>query len=193
MKLSLRMILSVAFGLFAVITLGLVFLYPWTTGPQRNLLKLMKLEVKKAQQKKVILLSETDHQALLKACRKLSREIDQGSLVAPGRYMVRHKPDPEVKQFPQVILDLEPMFVETCTDGRIRVGMMGGIHHFGVTAYPENYKAPSSDFKYGDKKIIDGLWYYEDGYNSRYDKWIEKQIQKRKGEQGKIKGSCRNL
>jgi len=140
----------------------------------------MKAEVEKAQQKKVRLLSKTDHQALLEACRKLSREIDQGNLAAPGRYMVQRKPDPEVSRFPQLILDLEPMFVETEIDGRIKVGMMGGIHHYGVTAYPENYKEVSPGFKYGDKKIIDGLWYYEDGYNPEYDKWIEALLRKRK-------------
>ena len=177
MKVSKRTVVKIGVGLLLAVAIGLLFLYP---RPYGNLLRLMKAEVERAQQKKVILLSETDHQALLEACRRLSREIGQGNLVAPGRYMVWRHPDPEVAQFPQAILDLEPMFVETRTDGRIVVGMMGGIHHYGVTAYPENYEKPRDDFKFGDKKIIDGLWYYEDGYNPRYDKWVEKQL--RKGE-----------
>ena len=86
----------------------------------------------------------------------------------------------EVSRFPQLILDLEPMFIETASDGRIAVGMLGGFHHYGVTAYPVNFEKPSENFKYGDKKIIDGLWYYEDGYNPRYYKWIERLIEKGK-------------
>ena len=56
--------------------------------------------------------------------------------------------------------------------------MSGGIYHYGVTAYPENYKKPSDDFEFGDKKIIDGLWYYEDGYNSNDDKWVDSLLEK---------------
>lgn len=185
MKVSKRMGLNVALGLIVVIALSLVFLYPRHPRPHRKFLRLMKAEVKKEQQRKVSLLSETDHQALLEACRKLSREIDQGNLVAPVHYKVRRKPDPEVKRFPQAILDLEPMFVEISTDGRIEVGMMGGIHNYGVMAYPENYEKPHDNFEFGDKKIIDGLWYYEDGYNPKYDKWIESLLQKGKSKKGK--------
>ncbi len=175
MKVSKRTVVKIGVGLLLAVAMGLLFLYP---RPYRNLVRLMKAEVERAQQRKVILLSETDHQALLEACRKLSREVNQGNLLAPERYMVRREPDPEVAQFPQAILDLEPMFVETETDGRIRVGMMGGIHHYGVIAYPENYEKPRDDFEFGDKKMIDGLWYYEDGYNPKYDKWVERQLRK---------------
>ena len=60
------------------------------------------------------------------------------------------------------------------------VEMHAGFHHYGVIAYPENFEKPSDSFQYGDKEIIEGLWYYEDGYNPRYNKWIEKMIQKGK-------------
>lgn len=163
MKASREMVLIVVFGLLVVIALSMVFLY----SRPGKFFRLMIAEVKKERQKTVRLLSETDHQALLEACRKLSREIDQGNLLAPYRYLVGFEPSPEIKRFPQVILDLEPLFVDTWLDGRIGVGMSGGIYHYGVMAYPENYKKPNNDFKFGDKKIIEGLWYYEDGYNPK--------------------------
>ncbi|MGB2862433.1 MAG: hypothetical protein WBC05_03835 [Sedimentisphaerales bacterium] len=176
MKLSKRMGFNVALGLIVVIALSTVFLY----SPPGKIFRFMLPGIRKERQKKVILLSETDHQALLEACRKLSREIEQGNLLAPHCYMIRYKPSPEITRFPQVILDVDPMFIDTWADGRIAVGMCGGFHHYGVMAYPENYEKPRDNFKYGDKKIIDGLWYYEDGYNPKYDKWIESLLKKGK-------------
>ena len=175
-KVSKRVEPKILIGLFVVFTLGLTIVY---LSPYGKFIRLMKTAIKEDQQRKVHILSETDHHALLEACRELSRRISEGDL-EPNRYLVRYKPHPEVSRFPQLILDLDPMFIETASDGRVGVGMLGGFHHYGVSAYPENFEKPSQSFKYGDKKIIDGLWYYEDGYNPRYNKWIEKLIQKGK-------------
>ncbi len=177
MKVSKRTVLKTVIGLLVAFAFGLVFLY---LTPGGKFLRLMKAAIKVEKQRKVRLLSETDHQALLEACRELSREVLAGNLAAPNRYIVRPEPVQEVSRFPQLILDLDPMFIETAIDGSVAVGMQGGFHHYGVSAYPENFEKPSQSFKYGDKKIIDGLWYYEDGYNPRYDKWIEALIQKGK-------------
>lgn len=178
MKIKVRknLVLKIVIGLVIAFAFGLVFLY---LTPGGKFLRLMKEEIKVEEQRKVRLLSETDPQALLKACRELSRRVSAGDL-EPNRYLVRYKPHPEVSQFPQLILDLDPMFIETASDGRVGVGMLGGFHHYGVTAYPENYEKPSQSFKFGDKKIIDGLWYYEDGYNPRYDRKINALIKKGK-------------
>ena len=67
--------------------------------------------------------------------------------------------------------------------GEVRLEMMGGLDHFGVSFYPDNYKKPPFvGFNLGDKKLIDGLWYYDDGYedNPRYDNKIEALLKKRK-------------
>ncbi len=177
MKVSKRTVLKTVIGLLVASALILVFLY---ILPYLQLFRLVRMAVEKDQQRKVRILSETDHHALLEACRELSREILSGNLAAPNRYIVRPEPVPEVSRFPQLILDLDPMFIETSIDGSIAVGMQGGFHHYGVSAYPENFEKSSDSFEYGDKKIIDGLWYYEDGYNPIYDKWIEELIQKGK-------------
>ncbi|MBC8472648.1 MAG: hypothetical protein H8D56_24550 [Planctomycetes bacterium] len=176
MKVTINKVLKIFIGLFIAFTIGLALLY---LTPHGKFFRLLMVHAQKDRQKKVRLLSETDHQALLEACREISREIFAGNL-PPTRYLIRPEPVPEISLFPQLILDVEPMFIQTKSDGRVSVGMQGGWHHYGVTAYPEGFEKPSNSFKYGDKKIIDGLWYYEDGYNPRYNKWIEKMIQKGK-------------
>lgn len=174
MKTTKSAVTKIAVGLLVVFALGLTFLYLTPIG---KFLILMRADAKREKQKTVRLLSETDHEALLAACRELLREVEAGNL-RPYRYSVGYKADPEASQFPQVILDLDPMFVDTQDSGRVFVEMYAGIHNYGVTAYSEDYQEPSPHFVYGDKKIIDGLWYYEDGYNPKYDEWVEKQLQK---------------
>ena len=58
--------------------------------------------------------------------------------------------------------------------------MLGGLVHFGVVAYTEDYqKPPFAGFKFGDRELIPGLWYYDDGYNNpEYDKKFEALLQK---------------
>ena len=54
---------------------------------------------------RVKLLYETDHKALLQACRELSQRATSGEL-KPNMYGVRTARDREVSTFPRVILDL---------------------------------------------------------------------------------------
>ena len=91
-KLSKRVNPKILIGLFVVFALCVAFIY---LTPGGKFLRLMKAELKEEKQRKVRLLSETDHQALLESCRELSKEILAGTLSAPNRYMVRHKPHPE--------------------------------------------------------------------------------------------------
>ncbi len=127
-------------------------------------------------QRQVRLLYKTDHQALLEACRELSGRVVRGDL-KPGTYSIRRDPDPETSRFPQVILDLEPsyVYIDENNSGRVMLEMFGGLGHFGVQAYTEDYKKPHLCFEYGDKELIPGLWYYDDGYrrNPEHGKIIE--------------------
>jgi hypothetical protein len=132
---------------------------------------------------RVRLLCETDYQALLQACRELSSRFARGDL-KPGKYWVRINRDPEVSTFPQPILDLRPssVYISQDTAGRVKLEMLGGLDHVGVLAYPQDFKEPWPNFKYGDKELIPGLWYYDDLYEGdpKYDEKIEALLKKRK-------------
>ena len=163
-------------GWLVLIALTILFFL----SPSMRFFGSMIIEVGKNRQIRARLLSQTDHQALLEACREISKEVAAGNL-DPNRYIVRYKPDPEISRFPQLVLDVEPLCIDIYSDGRVSLEISGALHHCGVTAYPENYEKPSDYFTYGDKKIIDGLWYYEHGYNpKRDDKWIESMLTKGK-------------
>lgn len=138
-------------------------------------------DIKKGGQREVHLLCETDYQTLLRACRELSRRVTTGDL-KPQQYNIRRDPHPEASRFPQPILDLEPTYVIINPDGRMMIELHGGFLHYGVIAYPEDYKEPGINSKYGDKKLIDGLWYYNEDYEEspKYQKKIDKLIQKGK-------------
>jgi hypothetical protein len=86
---------------------------------------------------------------------------------------------PAAGKFPQPIRALKPRHVIIADDGRVRLEMFSGWWPFGVYAYPEGYKRRFPRQKYGDRQLIDGLWYYDDGYNFRpeeYDKIIETMV-----------------
>lgn len=119
---------------------------------------------------RIRLLYETDHKALRDACSELSRRARTASLT-PGMYQIRSNPNPEVAQFPEIILQLAPAYVEVSDDGMVIVAMMGGLSHFGVVFYPERYAIQNRPL--GNKEIASQLWYYDDGYDERSD-WQER-------------------
>jgi hypothetical protein len=177
MKIGKRMVLKIIVVVAIAFAVGypLYGLYALYTS---------MIEVKKdVQQRQVRLLCETDHKVLLEACRELSGRAGRGDL-KPGRYNVRRDRHPKASRFPQPILDLNPsyVYIDENDSGRVMVEMHGGLLHFGVQAYTEDYEKPFLSFEYGDKELIDGLWYYDDGYlnNPEHDKRIEALLQKRK-------------
>jgi len=130
---------------------------------------------------RVRLLYKTDHAALLDACRDLSRRPAAGEL-KPRTYHFRSTVDPETATFGSPILELEPVYVDVDESGMIMVAMIGGLDHIGVYAYPESFSRQTCAVR-GDRELIPGLWYYDDGYAARpqdWDKHIEKLRQKAK-------------
>lgn len=127
------------------------------------------------------LLCRTDHEALLEACREVLR---RGDLQIGRHYLVRGaRRRREVSSLPQPILDLAPssIGIEKMGGLVVRLEMAGTVDHFGVHAYPEDYEPPREGFRYGDKQLVPGLWYYDDGCaDPEYDAKIDALLKKRK-------------
>ncbi len=199
MKASKKMVLGI---IVAVVVLGLIagFVF-WPNGyvhrwNRRRMLVLMEKEVKEAHRhahlRRVLLLCNTDHQALLKAGREILSQVPKDSLqLNPPLDAIRHLGDfkfgvPKGIQIPQAIRNLKPHACLISYDGYLTLEMQWvwghskrEMSHFGVQIYPEDYKEPESNFKYGDRELLPGLWYYDEGYlrNPEFDKLIEKLIE----------------
>jgi hypothetical protein len=135
---------------------------------------------RRGRQSRVALLCETDHQVLFESCMELSKRAAQGSL-KPGKYLVRGGDrSSEASSFPRAILDLGPSYIhiDENNTGRVMVAMRGGLDHFGVQAYPDDYK-DRFDSKRGDRELLPGLWYYDDNYKRypNYDKKVDTMLQ----------------
>ena len=131
---------------------------------------------------------ETDYQELLAACRTLSRRrVTEGSQSRLSFNVYFGKRDPETLSFPQVILDLEPAQVLTDLHGggEVYIVLFPGPEWVGVTAFPEGNEG------HGAVKLIDGLWYFDAGYQAsrpkyvaRINEMVEKGRQLRASQQG---------
>lgn len=119
---------------------------------------------------RVRLLYQTDLQALQDACADVSRRVVEGDL-KPGMYTIRYHPQKEVAGFPQVLLELMPVYVDLEPDGMVVVALMGGLDHYGAVFYPAGYRMQNKPL--GNKQIADRLWYYDDGYDEHSD-WQER-------------------
>jgi hypothetical protein len=128
--------------------------------------------IKQVKERKIMLLYKTDHSALLVACRKLIKDKHEGKW-QEGRYNVNFKPHPDAAKLPETILKLKPTWV-WINNERVMIEMLGGLGHFGVHAFSKGFPEAEQK-KYGDKKLLDGLWYYDDGYRkaTNYEQYIE--------------------
>ena len=202
MEASKRIFLGVTVIVVVLVLIaGFVF---WPNGyvqrwNRHRFLVLMEKEVKDAHRqadlRRVLLLCGTDHQALLNAGREILDQVPKDYLRQnPPPNGVSHLGNfkfflPEDIQIPQAIRDLKPFVCLISLDGYLTLEMHGGwdhikreMSHFGVYIYPEDFKEPEHNFKYGDKELLPGLWYYDEGYNhnpqygERIDKMIEEHI-----------------
>jgi len=180
MKRSKKIVLIIVIALIITFAISLVLpaaYSPWLPGG----LLFMTLQSNRT---RVRLLCKTDYLTLLESCRELSKHAARGDL-KPGRYQVRGSSrDPKSSNFPKPILDLAPsyVYIDENDSGRVMVEMLGGLGHFGIIAYTEDYKKPFPNFKYGDRELFPGLWYYDDNYerNPKFDKRIDAIMQKGK-------------
>jgi len=127
---------------------------------------------KQAKEGRIRLLYRTDHATLLDACRKIIKDKREGKW-PEGRYNVSFRPHPDAAKLPETILKLKPTWL-WINNERVMIEMFGGLDHFGVYAFSKGF-SEADQKKYGNKKLLDGLWYYDDGYRkaTNYDQYIE--------------------
>ena len=160
-----------------IMLLGLVVYYFLFLSQSTFVLEVLwKHGIRQAQQRRVLLLCDTNHQALLKAGREILNQApkDRMNPQPDGIRVLGDIGVPSGVEIPRAIQDLKPHVCLISLDGYLTLEMHGGMDHFGVRIYPEDYKEPDRYFKYGDRELLPGLWYYDDGYihNPGYDKRI---------------------
>jgi hypothetical protein len=125
------------------------------------------------------LLCKTDHKALLEAGREVLSQVH----IEPTPDGIRTLgafPVPGQVKIPKAIRRLRPRGVLVSYDGYLIIMMSSAMDHFGVRIYPEGFQPPEPGFRYGDRKLLDGLWYYDEAYrhNPRFDEQIEALLRK---------------
>ena len=141
-------------------------------------------DVNEMEKRRPVLLYETDHQALLEACRELSQQVATGQL-KPGTYFL-YGPhvDPETRQFPQLIRDIEPLNVLIDLDV-VYVTMSVRVV-YGILAFPENIDRKNIEMYEESNRIelINGLWYFDNDFlnHPEHMKEVQELLEKRKSE-----------
>ena len=136
-----------------------------------------------ADEKRVRLLYETDHEALLKACRSLMAQKDSNSL----NMDYWHVEDGEIYRIydhfreaglPEVIVKLDPVFIYIYKDDRVLIECVAAFYSVSVQAYPIGVTGG------GDKMLLEGLWYWDIGYEKHkdFDKYLERLNPERNGD-----------
>ncbi|MHC4464560.1 MAG: hypothetical protein ACYTEK_26605 [Planctomycetota bacterium] len=135
----------------------------------------------RAQQRRILLLYHTDHEALLMAGREILRQgpKDPMNYQYLGPMHIDGFPVPRGVRIPKIIRKLRPHASLINFNGFVVLQMRGGIGDFGVRIYPEGFSAPRRYFQHGNRELLSGLWYYDYEYshNPEYDKRIDQIIQ----------------
>jgi hypothetical protein len=170
------------------VLVGILFLPPdWpfanSSSPRKKTYSLQKSD---AQQRRILLLYHTDHEALLKAGREILKKgpKDPMKYRYTGIQHVDGFPVPRRIRIPKVIRKLKPHATLINRNGYIVVQMLNDtLIGYGIRIYPEGFKAPRNRFfSYGHRELLPGLWYYDYKYrnNPEYDKIIDEIIEKGK-------------
>lgn len=128
------------------------------------LMNFMMKTIEELAVKKQRLLHQTDHHELLKVCRQIIKDYNNG-VFSKAQISIHDASAKDLKHIPEIILNLEPVYV-WLSKNRVMVALIGGMDHAGVTAYMNNEEAVAGD---DDMKLIDGLLYYDDGLREADD------------------------
>jgi hypothetical protein len=125
------------------------------------------------------LLCKTDHVALRFAGGELLRETGQESVTSHGHVLHGSSRRLDVSQSPLAIRRLSPRGIRIEED-RLYIDFGGRTHNFGVIIYPADFNEPYPEYRGGDRKLVEGMWYYDDEYNTdpTHDEWVEARLRK---------------
>jgi len=136
----------------------------------------INLDVRRSNEERVQLLYQTDHAALLAACRSLmtnrnafTREGSSPSTNHTHESFI----DPKNTNLPPIIQKLEPSYIEV-TDEYLSLELHGGFDHYGVEAVSERAMTNEGNGLSGPFELIPGLWYYDEGLTYNRDRWMKK-------------------
>jgi hypothetical protein len=140
-----------------------------------------------AQQRRILLLYHTDHQALLKAGRQILIQgpKDPMNYRYYGPQHIEGFPVPRGVRIPKVIRKLRPHASLINRNGYVVLQMQGDLTDFGVRIYPEGFKGRRYYFTSGNRELLPGLEYYDYKYDRipEYDKIIDEIIKNGKWEE----------
>jgi hypothetical protein len=143
--------------------------------------------IPRAQQRRILLLYHTDHEALLKAGRQILSQgpKDPMNYRYYGPQHIEGFPVPRRVRIPKVIRNLRPHASLINRNGYVVLQMQGGMVDFGVRIYPEGFKGNRYYFTSGNRELLPSLEYYDYKYDliPEYDKIIDGIIQKGKWEE----------
>ena len=132
--------------------------------------------------RRVRLLCQTDHEALLEAGREILKNGPDPSKYRPfGPIHIDGFPVPGGVPIPRVIRKLRPHAVLINFNGYVVLHMQEGLANYGVKIYPEGFEKPRYPlFRYGNRELLPGLWYYDHRYRQdpAYNEKISEILQK---------------
>ncbi len=108
---------------------------------------------KHIQQRKNLILKETDHKELLIACQIILENTTTDTLLQESNW-------------PLIIKNLKPTYVHVESES-LDIEMGGGFFSFGIIAYKEGMEVSLEENNenaesYQYEQLIEGLWYYEE-------------------------------
>ena len=124
------------------------------------------------------LLYKTDHQELLVACREVMKNR-RTYHVNTSRHKAEDSQEtyinPANEKLPEIIRKLEPRDIYV-TETKIILELHGGFAHYGIFAVPKELEEDEDARHHGSGpiKLIDGLWYYDDGLVENYAYRVKK-------------------
>jgi hypothetical protein len=151
-------VLAVVFLIIVILCIALWILFnAFLVGITPN-------EIKQIHHTRAKLLYHTDHEEVLRICReklasyneKISDKSKKQSDYNPDLGPMGGAKGPWKRTYMH-ILDLRPTFVDIDPE-MIHLEMCTGFYSVGLHAFPEGVEG------HGDLKLLDGLWYSDDGF-----------------------------